>query len=86
MRVSIKQYLSLPKNLDNQTFSRLFGNYEEVINKAEILLKNKINQRTDPTSKPLQLPTIPKRQLSTIPNNFNILCSLSKLKCHSCMG
>ena len=32
LRVSIKQYLSLRRNLDNQTFSKLFGNYEEAIN------------------------------------------------------
>ncbi len=47
LRVSLKQYLSLPRNLDNVTFNKLFGNYEDAINKAEILLKNKINQRVD---------------------------------------
>jgi hypothetical protein len=61
LRVSIKQYLSLPRNLDNVTFNKLFGNFEDAINKADTLLKNKINQRVDPTSIPLKLPYIPKR-------------------------
>ena len=59
MRVSIKQ--SLSRNQVSSTFNKLFGNFEDAINKAEILLKNKINQRVDHTSIPLKLPYIPKR-------------------------
>jgi hypothetical protein len=52
-RNSLKNFIfknNITEKLDNMTFCKLFGKYEEAIYLAEILFKNKIDSRADPTS------------------------------------
>ena len=59
-------------SINNQILSKLFGNYEEAINKAEILLKNEINQRTDQSYKQIFLHSFMKRYYIHI-NNVSLI-------------